>query len=1543
MTQEKWDTFVPGVSANEVSALEWHDNEERNDIAVVGVAARVAESNTSREFWEAICGGADLIRAFPESRIAAANELKLAAAGEALGEFIVPYGYLDDIDTFDPARFAISPSEAELMEPHQRLFLTTAVKAIEDAGYGGDALRGSRTGVYVGAGATQGLYTSGYNPRDAADAGLVMSGKLTSVIAGRLNHFLDLRGPALVIDTACSSSMAALITACRDIREGLVDAAVAGGVRLTLVPPEPSGKGFGIDSSSARTRTFAASSDGTGGGEGVIAMLLKPLRRAVDDGDNIYGVIRGFAMNHDGASAGLTAPNANAQADLLRSAWRDADVDPASISFIEAHGTATELGDPIEISALTDAFATYTDRKQFCGIGSVKTNAGHLDAAAGMAGLLKVLFMLRHRSIPPSLHFSAPNPKIAFDDSPVYVTDRFTEWSGPAPLRAGVSSFGISGTNCHVVLEEAPHPGHRQASLKGHPEIVPLTAQSEEALRVAARDLEAHLREHPGLDLADVSFTLSTGRSEFQYRVCFVAEDTAELGELISVFLAGREDRRVLKGHAEVTVAGGSSEENIDLATHRELSRRAVDLAVAVGAGPATTDSSEALCSLAGLFVVGARVPWTELFQSRRPRRVSLPVYAGSPRHLWRPAGDAPPRTNTAILHPLVHRHVVEGVDLDVFESDLSAGNCFELGEHRINDVNVLVGTGLVEMAYVIASRIFGTRCVLSNLHYRDPLTTRGSEVRRLQCVATRDGESLVLEFRSRLEGQTQWTEHCRVVARPQPKAWKAPDYVDIGGLQREYEAVGESVSYHREMVEVAGKYWGSSQALHYGPAGEALLRFEANPDTAAKKKSYSLFPPILDSGINLGLLREADPFLPLGFQEAAFAEDLPDAGYCWIVPANATAQGSSDVRVYNVNFTDLSGRVVGTLSGYAVSRVRDAGAFLRISDPAAPVHTIRWQPALVPVHEGAQSRPTVLILDTDDVDHPLAAFLADRGADVRIIDANAFDEESGRKWAEQLDHDEVQRIVHIVQAADDDHTDALCTAAIKTNFLLVRELALRSLSRKIEYILVTRFGQSVHDDEWSDPVARAISAAGLCYASEYANILVRTIDVDDVSLPEAMAALIDAPLRRVVAMREGTAYEPVLSPLESNGTGVDLATCSGVVLVTGGLGGMGLAFADYLTARNPNLHVALVNRHFDDRSGGSLPDHAGARLEGLGERRNRVSLWLADAGDPESLAACLQSVRTEAGPLVGIVHTAGVEGNGFAIRKSWEEFERVMRPKVMGARLLDVLTRDDELDFFVLCSSMTAVVGAPGQSDYAAANGYLDGYAARMRSAGRPAVSINWTGWKDSGMAHRNGISGDGYFAEFVSDAEGAALLEHSLSPNRAQVLAGRFIAEEVQRQRATLEMVLDTSLIASAPKRQEAGGGRTVPQSMDNIVVRGLAGRQPSLTERGVAEAWCTTLGTDSVAVTDAFFESGGNSLLASRLQLELDARFPGVMNIADIFVYSTVAQLSEYISSKTSPAVPAAAPRKESSSYTDSALSDLMDQFIEGKISIEGVIEQ
>lgn len=626
-----------------------NDKKIRKDIAIIGLSLRLPFADNPHEFWNHIRNGDDCIGEYPMERRKDSEQL-LPYFTDQISQK-VKYkvgGYLERIDKFDYDFFGIPYSDARLMDPNQRIFLEVALGAIEDAGYGGKNMVGSKTGLYVGYNywPFYGHYISRAEPKSLPQS---IPGNVASITASRLSYLLDLKGPSMLIDTACSSSLVAVHTACQGLHSGDCELAIAGGIYIDLLPIEGL-MGIGIESSSNKTKAFDDASDGTVWGEGVAAILLKPLENALKDKDSIYAVIKGSAINSDGSSASITAPNVVAQKEVLQSAWKDAKVDPTTITYLEAHGTGTKLGDPIEIEGICKAFREYTDKKQFCALSSVKTNVGHTNSSAGIISLIKTALALKYGEIPPSLHFKKPNRNIDFINSPLYVNTELTKWKTENKVRrCGVSSFGFSGTNCHVILEERSndYEENKETIIKGL-HIFTLSAKSKEALKKLIMKYKRFIKMEPKLRIEDICYSANIGRGDYNYRVAMIVKDDEDFRhKILSLDLDNLKDSSsnylVFYQYAKVVnkkrMTGQKGEITPDQA-------RVLTQQININIESLINDSYNNVTSLINickLYVQGIDIEWDKYYQGKSCNRVNLPVYAFDQHRCW---VDAPIKNN---------------------------------------------------------------------------------------------------------------------------------------------------------------------------------------------------------------------------------------------------------------------------------------------------------------------------------------------------------------------------------------------------------------------------------------------------------------------------------------------------------------------------------------------------------------------------------------------------------------------------------------------------------------------------------------------------------------------------------------------------------------------------------------------------------------------------------------------------------------------------------------------------------------------------------
>jgi len=620
-------------------------------IAIVGMSGRYPQADNLKQYWDNLVEGKNSIVETPASRwdVNRHYDPDRASRDKTYSKWL---GALDDIDCFDPLFFRISPQEAEHIDPQHRLFLQESYKAFEDAGYSGYSLSNKKCGVYLGISTNE--YTS-LLLRNGFVSAPVTSNSY-AIAAARIAYYLNLKGPAMAVDTACSSSLVAIHLASQALSSREVDMALAGGVSLWLTPESYIAMSqAGMFSPAGQCKTFDDTADGIVNGEGVGVLVLKRLRDAQEDNDFIYGVIVGSGINQDGRTNGITAPSVNSQIELEREVYARHKIDPETISYVETHGTGTKLGDPIELEALATVFKERTARKNYCGLGSVKSNIGHTTAAAGVAGLQKVLLSMRHRTLVPSLNVTKETSRFDFKNSPFYIVREKRTWNvAPGSLRrAAVSSFGFSGTNAHLVVEEyAPPPDQAARSGESDAFIVPLSARTAERLEEKARDLLEFIRasrergqpveestpSSEPIDLAAVAYTLQVGRDAMEERLGLVVSSVDQLAEKLSAYINGE---RNIEGAYQGRLEPGS--EHITTMGRDDDMQEVIDRWIA----------RKKLAKLAQSWARGLNVDWNKFYGEAAPRRVSLPTYPFAKERCW--IDEAPVR------HGVDSRFEVEG------------------------------------------------------------------------------------------------------------------------------------------------------------------------------------------------------------------------------------------------------------------------------------------------------------------------------------------------------------------------------------------------------------------------------------------------------------------------------------------------------------------------------------------------------------------------------------------------------------------------------------------------------------------------------------------------------------------------------------------------------------------------------------------------------------------------------------------------------------------------------------------------------------------
>ena len=666
------NTRVAIPSASSPSDHSRHPDYYQDSVAIIGMSCQFPGAKDHRAFWENLKAGKE------SARFLSAAELRAANVPETLinNPHYVPLQLaIEDKSYFDPLFFNISPKNAALMDPQFRQLLLHSWQAVEDAGYVPKAM--PETGVFMSASNSyyQTLLNTSQSVGESDEyvAWLLSQG---GTIPTMVSYELGFKGPSVFVHTNCSSSLVALASACKSLHQNEVEYAVVGAA--TIAARDNVGYVYqpGLNfSSDGHCKTFDAAADGLIGGEGVAVIVVKKALAAINDGDHIYALVRGVAVNNDGADkAGFYAPSTNGQADVIQKALAATGIDPSSIDYVEAHGTGTKLGDPIEVAALTEVYRRYTTEHQYCALGSVKPNIGHMDTAAGLAGCIKVALSLQHGLIPPSINYHTPNPEIDFERSPFYVVDQLKTWTSTVePRRAALSSFGIGGTNAHAILEEYSAPVAPASPLHSRLDddryLIPLSAKNDNRLYALGENLLAFLdgTDQDSIDIERLTYTLQIGREAMTSRVMFVCQTIQQLAEQLQHFV----ERKGSSPDYFKGLANKVANDDIGFLTDDEDSRLLIN----------TWLSKNKYEQLAKFWVKGGHVDWSLLYRGRLPQRISLPTYPFAKERYWPEAAAAdtvkPAPANAGQLHPLLHQNTSTGFDIR-FSSEFSGKNFFQ-------------------------------------------------------------------------------------------------------------------------------------------------------------------------------------------------------------------------------------------------------------------------------------------------------------------------------------------------------------------------------------------------------------------------------------------------------------------------------------------------------------------------------------------------------------------------------------------------------------------------------------------------------------------------------------------------------------------------------------------------------------------------------------------------------------------------------------------------------------------------------------------------
>jgi acyl transferase domain-containing protein/thioesterase domain-containing protein len=1346
-------------------------------IAVVGMAGRFPGARNLTEFWRNLRSGVESISRLSDEQLIDAG---VTAAELGNSDYVKAAAILEDIDRFDANFFGLSPRDAAIMDPQHRHFLECAWEALDNAGWSPDEFTG-RVGVYAGSGMNSYLINNLLaNPELVASAGLFLlkqTGNDKDVLASRVSYQLNLTGPSLAVQTACSTSLVAIHLACQSLLSHECDMALAGGVTIEI----PHGRGYlyregEILSRDGHCRSFDAASSGTIFGSGLGIVVLRRLEDATRDGDLIHAVIRGTAINNDGArKVGYLAPSVAGQADAIAEALTVADTEADSISYVETHGTGTAVGDPIEIAALTRAFRTSTERNGFCAIGSLKTNIGHLDAAAGVAGFIKTVLALEHRELPPSLNFSQPNPLIDFDHSPFYVNTKLRAWeSDGQPRRAGVTSLGIGGTNAHAILEEAP-PATPSGPARPW-QLLTLSAKTPAALEAMAGNLADHVEEKSP-NLGDAAFTGHFGRKAFRLRRAVICSDSSDAVEA----LRGSDPKRVLANFAS---------EN--------------DPPVIF------------LCSGQGSqYLLMGR----GLYESEPEFRSVIDFCAD---YLYQFIGIDlrtilfPPDTETSSATELLDQTRLTQPALFVIEYALA-----KLWASWGIKPAAMIGHSVGELAAACIAGVFSLEAGLQIIAERGRLM-QSLPSGSMTAVPLPENQVIPLLNGKLSLASVNGDGQCVV---------SGPDQA-IGGLEK--SLAGTGVQYNR--LRVSHAFHSSMMDPILRGFADFVRKFELSPPRipyiSSATGSWITDGEATDPDYWARQLRQTVRFS----DGIARALETPGAIFLEVGPGNTLSAlceqhrdfsaghiviSSLRVRRDNTSDQEFIVRALGQLwtagkkidwKGFHAHEIRR-----RLPLPTYPFQRERFwiEPgrkiaSVVDSHEeplkdrepgffrSSWKREDLSRKEIAQSQGPWLIFEDQQGVGARIIQVlqrrgeQYFAVQPGPKFARlasvrfEIDPDnptDYQRLLSEIAAQGNlprtiVHLWSVCapgagrdslgelsvreTMSFYSLLFLGQALGAMDLAATVQIAVVSNSLHQVAKEPVLAPGRALLAGPCAVIPKELANVRCQNIDVeihgspssgDDVTetiteaatqiLAELRTQSVDSP----VAYRRNRRWIQTFAKCRATDSKPAMVLRDqGVYLITGGLGGIGLVLAESI-AKTIRARLVLISRrtfppketweewstshHRDDATSQKI--RTIREIESLG---TEVMVGTADVCDEETMKQAANQVRARFGPINGIIHAAGVLNDMPLLQKDRTSAARVLGPKVRGALVLESVFRHDPVDFFFLMSSVSSQVAPAGQIDYVAANAFLNAFATSRSSSGSRCVSIQWPRWTDTGMA---------------------------------------------------------------------------------------------------------------------------------------------------------------------------------------------------------------
>ncbi|MBW4592775.1 MAG: SDR family oxidoreductase [Brasilonema angustatum HA4187-MV1] len=1524
------------------------DNQESHDslkgIAVIGMAGRFPGAKSTDEFWQNLSQGRESISFFTD------EELLSEGVDPTLlhNPHYVKAGVdLSDIEMFDASFFGFTPREAEVMDPQHRLFLECAWEALENAGYDPETYE-ELIGVYAGSNLSTYLLNNLISNHDllkSLSGTIIVSGNDKDHIPTRVSYKLNLKGPSLNVSTACSTSLVAIHLACQGLLSYQCDMALAGGIAVRVLQ----NKGYlyqedGMTSPDGHCRTFDAKAQGTVFGNGMGIVVLKRLEEALANGDCIYAVIKGSAINNDGSlKVGYTAPSVDGQAAVIAEAQAIAEFAPETITYVECHGTGTVLGDPIEVRALKKVFSAGTNKKRFCAIGSVKTNIGHLDRAAGVTSLIKTVLALKHKQIPPSLHFEQPNPEIDFANSPFYVNTKLFDWkTNGTPRRAGVSSFGIGGTNAHVILEEAPVV---EPSDPARPwQLLLLSAKTSTALETATANLATHLKQHPDLNLADVAYTLSVGRRNFDHRRMLVCQDLEDAVKALStqdpqrlfthyqkpcnrsvVFMFPGQGAQYVEMGQELYQSEPIFREQVDkcsyfLKPHLGIDLRSVLYPSKEQIQKATQQLKQTHITQAAIFVIEYSLAQLWMAWGVRPFAMighSIGEYV------------AACLAGVFSLEDALALVAVRGQLMQ----QMPAGDMLAvpLSEKQVQS---MLGEELALAAINAPSLsvVSGSRSAIDELH--NSLTEQEVDCRRLHTSGAFHSHMMqpIIE---------------PFMAQVKKINLQAPQIPFVSNVTGTWIAITEATdpSYWAKHLRQTVRFAEGITLLLQKPE-QILLEVGPGRTLSTLVRQH---PEQDEQQIVLSSLRHPKE------QQSDVAFLLNTLSRLWLTGAEIDWSGFyANERRYRI-----------PLPTYPFERQRywiePQPSTVSVTTYQEPLHKERnladW--FYIPVWKESQPLEFVenaeltkqkscwlVFVDNCDVGSLIVKRLQQQGQDViTVMVGDKFTKLCDRAYCinpqQKDDYDALlqtlrerdftpRMIAHLWGITANNQTP-FEIESFETNqalgfyslLFLAQALGQQGITDPLQILVVTNNIYDVTGDESLCPDKATVLGPCKVIGQEYPNITCRNIDIVISKFPTwQQEKLIDQLVAEFTAQSNNSViayrgHHRWIQTFEAVGLGEASPAKTrlrqkGVYLITGGLGGIGLILAEYL-AQTMQAKLVLVGRSglpekdewekwlatHDDQDAVSRKIKKVQALEQLGAE---VLVKSADVANLEQMQSVIALVTEHFGEIHGVIHAAGIVGENSqrAIQETYiTDCQCQFQPKAHGLFVLEKVLQGKALDFCVLLSSLASILGGLGYVAYSAANIFMDAFAHKQSQTNPvPWISINWDMWQLREKEEQNTTYQTTLARLAIMPTKGVEVFQRILSKstvNQVVVSTGDLQARieqwlklessrNIEQNNSSQDELALSSIAKPTHPRPNLGNDYVAPRTH---------------VEQTIANIWQQLLGIEQIGIHDNFFELGGHSLLATQVISQLRKAFPVELSLRSIFFeYSTIVELGELI---------------------------------------------